>query len=1287
VADAAPKIDRRDFDAILREVRELAPVYTPEWIAAEDTGAGAALLKIFAKMLEGIIRRLNEVPLRNFVAFLEMVGIKLLPALPARVPVTFSLSAGAQDSVAIPARSQVAAGAPPDGGDPIVYETEKTLLATPAKLQAIYSIMPAKDAVINHTAELQQGTTAELFYTDDSKNLQEHSFFIGHSDLFNIKSSVVIELAATPASGAYVERGRARWEYCAGETKQKKNGEPVLDWRQFDKATVEQERILLKKDNADELKEVKVNGIKSRWIRCAVEGVLDKSDPLARLKIIDLRLKSAPFVAGAQSTQPGKMQAARPSGGVAPDAAFYNDLPLKVPPNETKPLTPFGPAPPAGEIGIRPRAGDIFYLASEEAFSKKGSDITLIVGDPKESDVVVAGAGVDIERVHGIGKLFTRRLRAAGVKTVADFLRLDPQQVAEIVRNRKAKIPASRYMVRIRNMREATVKEFYDKVVTQGPTEVVIGQSTPPARAVPVLSWEYWNGAGWVALEDLKDETNALTSSGYVSFRCPEDLTPTKVIGQNNYWIRVRIAFGDYGKEKIQSIEPTKITFDTSDIKPPAFKSFTISYASAGEPPQQILTLSNLQFNAPALPIAAPFAPFDALDDDHQSLYFGFDRAPLKGPIGIFFSLKEQEYTDENRPHLVWEYYRLRAGADAGEWLRLIVTDGTKNLTESGTIEFIGPPDFAPLSRFGQSLYWIRVKDINDKFVPLRDITQALEQTAAANDADADAPVLPRQRERGLHQTRGDLQHASRPAETRKVDALLHDLARYQTRLAAGRTAPTLDQTSPTLDQTSQTLDVISGSFRGLSVADLRRTATRAKAKLPIAHQASQPASLSSPLIPVPCLQQTGARVPVCGEAVESFDLPYTINANLLLNPFAPLVNGIYLNTAWAVQSETVADEIVGSSNGIPNQSFTLTKFPVIEEAIWVNEIGSLTESERKAFVGRADMEVRVRKDAEGNDTEFWVRWAALEDITEAGATARVYSIDRTFGQVEFGDGVRGMVPPIGRDNLRASYQAGGGARGNIPARLITSLRTTIPLVEKVINPEPSGGGSDTELLGRALERGPQFIKNRGRAITAEDFEWIAREASQAIARVKCLPTFNDNGQFETGWVTVIIVPASDEARPVPSPQLRYRVERYVRDRAPNVAAYPKQVKVTGPAYVEVRIAADLYPVSIDLAPKIETQAVVNVKAFLHPLTGSYTNTGWEFGRLPCLSDFYALLEGLEGVDHVENLTMTLQAVKQSGQYNGAARVVTEDRPLDIDVPDYALVYSGEHQFTVKVSG
>jgi hypothetical protein len=767
VAVTAPKIDGRDSDAILREARALAPFYTPEWKADDESGGGAALLKIFARLLEGVIRRLNDAPLKHYIAFLEMIGVKLLPAVAARAPLTFILSKGTKEAVPVPARSQAAA-ALADGGDPIVFETERAILATPAQLLSVHSVVPKHDRVFEHLAALGEESPTELF-ADGDNNLQAHELYLGHEELFNIKGAVRIELSVTTPLSLLSNTALVSWQYCAGEKEEIVDGVPLksLDWRAFDDVSGTRGQVVLVKRNDDELNKVKVNEVKSRWVRCVVKGALLKTDSLASLTVADIRVKSSPLPAEAAAAAVSltkNADAAQPSAqpapsGLDPDAAFYNDLPLKVPVSEERPLYPFGPPPRRNVPGARPRPGDTFYLASQEAFSKRGAKVTLQINAPPEGAVER-----DVERVHGIGPVRAGRLKAAGVNTTADLLKLSVEETAGIIQDRGA----SRAWTK--DLREAAAKEYFDRVVTAGPTV-----EPDPDRPVPELSWEYWNGGGWLALEDMLDGTAALTLPGALVFTCPEDMALTKVLGQENYWIRARIAFGDYGQEKFSVLTPETnptVVFDTSNIKPPRLTSLRVSYSIAGVTPDFVLTNNNLQYESVLVDaekggLGATLQPFAALEDDRQTLYLGFDQAPIKGPISLFFALKEQEYSDENRPRVEWEYFRLRAGGVEGEWARLLVTDGTKNLTESGVVEFIGPSDFTSERLFGQTLYWIRAVDVEDKFTPLEDAAANSLAQADSNASQLTAATAKR-REAGLRlalnallRDRGKLSRAS----------------------------------------------------------------------------------------------------------------------------------------------------------------------------------------------------------------------------------------------------------------------------------------------------------------------------------------------------------------------------------------------------------------------------------------------------------------------------------------------------------------------------------------------
>jgi hypothetical protein len=395
---------------------------------------------------------------------------------------------------------------------------------------------------------------------------------------------------------------------------------------------------------------------------------------------------------------------------------------------------------------------------------------------------------------------------------------------------------------------------------------------------------------------------------------------------------------------------------------------------------------------------------------------------------------------------------------------------------------------------------------------------------------------------------------------------------------------------------------------------------------------------------------------------------------DLKTRPTNPRIQGIYLNTTWSVQAASINREILGSGEGNPNQTFEFSKTPVLSAEVWVNEINALSEAERQQMLAASEPAVLEVKDEKSAPVEFWVKWTAVEDLLSSPPEGRHYELDCTAGLITFGDGIHGRMPPVGRDNVTANYRTGGGAQGNVAALQVNTLKTAIAYVDKVFNPIAAGGGSEPEALTAALDRSAHALKNRNRAITAEDFEYLVREASRQIARVKCLPNLNQERKFESGWVTVIIIPTGREAKPYPSLQLKAEAENYLRDRAagPVIGLANKRLCISGPDYVEVAVTATVVARTMADAPMIEREAVRRLREFLHPLRGGDEGRGWDFGRAPYASDFYAILEKIQGVDHLEALEITVSR-DQGGKIAPEALKAHE------------MVSSGEHAITVKV--
>ena len=132
-----PNLDDRRYRDIVGEAIGLIPKYCPEWTNHNPADPGVTLIELFAWMTEMIIYRLNRVTDKNYLAFLNLVGIRLRPPQPAHALVTFKLAGGADGQV-VPAGAQLATERVGDE-EPLVFETTKELTIVPTKLLQCYS--------------------------------------------------------------------------------------------------------------------------------------------------------------------------------------------------------------------------------------------------------------------------------------------------------------------------------------------------------------------------------------------------------------------------------------------------------------------------------------------------------------------------------------------------------------------------------------------------------------------------------------------------------------------------------------------------------------------------------------------------------------------------------------------------------------------------------------------------------------------------------------------------------------------------------------------------------------------------------------------------------------------------------------------------------------------------------------------------------------------------------------------------------------------------------------------
>lgn len=379
-------------------------------------------------------------------------------------------------------------------------------------------------------------------------------------------------------------------------------------------------------------------------------------------------------------------------------------------------------------------------------------------------------------------------------------------------------------------------------------------------------------------------------------------------------------------------------------------------------------------------------------------------------------------------------------------------------------------------------------------------------------------------------------------------------------------------------------------------------------------------------------------------------------------------------NTVLAANVRTVTDEIVGSGDGTADQTFAVSSPPVRSASVWVDELATLSAGVRTALADDPAVETKAVGN-EGDLDAFWVAWEAVDDFLASGPDDRHFVLDRVAGTLTFGDGTRGAVPPTGRDNVRVSYETGGGAAGNVDAGDVSGLEGSLAFVDGVANHVPADGGADAESSRAVLERAPEQLRDRNRAVAPVDYERLAKASARKLARAECLPGLDIRGSYRPGWVTVLVVPRSGATKPVPTASLKAQVTDGLAEHAPAALLGEEgdeRLVVRGPTYVEATVEATVVAETTSSQSELEAAAAASLAAFFHPLTGGDDGDGWAFGELPCVSDCFAVLEGVDGVDHVADLLVRFRA-------DDVERTV---RPGE-DAPDIAadvLVHSGPHE-------
>lgn len=123
-----PSLDNRTFEEIKQQALLRIPRYTPEWTDWNESDPGVTLVELFAWLTEMMLYQMNRLPERNYLKFLQSLGLELRPAQAAVAYLSFTPKAVAGSAAIpnVPQYTQVG-GQAPSGGPQLIFETSEGL--------------------------------------------------------------------------------------------------------------------------------------------------------------------------------------------------------------------------------------------------------------------------------------------------------------------------------------------------------------------------------------------------------------------------------------------------------------------------------------------------------------------------------------------------------------------------------------------------------------------------------------------------------------------------------------------------------------------------------------------------------------------------------------------------------------------------------------------------------------------------------------------------------------------------------------------------------------------------------------------------------------------------------------------------------------------------------------------------------------------------------------------------------------------------------------------------------
>jgi len=709
-----------------------------------------------------------------------------------------------------------------------------------------------------------------------------------------------------------------------------------------------------------------------------------------------------------------------------------------------------------------------------------------------------------------------------------------------------------------------------------------------------MMQWEFYDGSTWQRL-NIEHDLNVTIDDD------DADVISVTFNGNNELFEKGSISqFSENEQFYIRAI------LHESPIWLTEFSAYEVSIITNSN--EDGVLPESCYYNYEQLDMNNNFYPFgtrptlnDAMLD--ELFYIRCDQAFIEEDTRVmieFMHSKSASYTmpkGYDNIQIIWEY-----SLDNGKWNQLDVKDLSHNFTQQGSVSFNVPTNFAKVIINAEEGYWIRAKIVSGNYGQEEtSLFDSKTNEVKVTPATLNPPVLSSINIK-YSQPRHDIDecfvfnnYKYEPVifeKNKPVNFFKQDIE-YEEALYLGFDSYLSEQESVVyfdLDNMGEISSVngqrvlkweilYEGKWIALAIEDETEGLTISgdvKIKFP------KIGKLEEYTLYIDTLERMWVRVSVLFSSMKIF----------------PKINMLLLNSVEVNQQKSFQNETVGYSQGLPDMKFFLDNDNLVQAPVIIIE-----------------------------DEEY----RAVDRFIDYGKDECVFRFNGITGEIKFGDGVYGKIPPLGAEIFVKSYAITAGKKGNLPAKTITILQESINYVDSVENISSCIDGHDGDTIDELKRFAPSVLKTMQRAVSVEDYEHLSLQYSTFVKKAKCIV---HNGEVVILIMNQNVIKDSGFLKPSFIRELQSYLEA--------LSMITVKPKVQGIVVSKLKVNIKLKysdESSRPIRSILEQELLSKVENYFNPLTGLHGD-GYPVGRKISKNDLQSIVTSINPSYFISELTL-----------------------------------------------